>query len=282
MTEPRRAELLRYRAADGAPLNALLWRPDGASDRAMALVPGFNGNIVGGLHDFQPMAERATAAGLAFLLPCMRTASDFSDARFEDCAADIAAALDAAAGRGFGRFVLFGTSLGGPRAVHYLKETQDRRVAALGFIASIMSPYEEAMLRFAEPDRARLETTLARCRAMVAEGEAEACVTFRDWFPRRHVRATARGFLSIFGAPGDTGCSGWRHGAAIRVPALVIHGTADEIALPPNAKAIHDSLVNAPSREIVWVEGATHWLEPGWIAERYAEIAAAWAARTLA
>jgi len=278
---PRKAELLRYTAADGAPLGALLWRPDAAADSAIVMIPGFNGNIVGGLHDYQPLAEAATARGHAFLLPCLRTAGDFSDARFEDCEADIAAALGAIKARGISEIALFGTSLGGPRAVYYLARTGDSAVRALGFLASIMSPYEEAQLRMPEEDRARLEALLRRCRELVAAGEAEECVTFRDWFPRRHVRATARGFLSIFGAPGDTACGSHRYGPQVRVPSLVVHGTADEIAFPPNAQAIHDSLTAAPGRELVWVEGARHWLEPGWIAERYAEVIAAGVARTM-
>lgn len=278
---PRRAELLRYVSADGASLNALFWLPDAPTDGAIVLVPGFNGNIVGGQNDCQPLAEAATARGYALLLPCMRTASDFTDARFEDCEADIAAALDAAKRRGIERIALFGTSLGGPRAIYYLARSADPAVKALGFLASIMSPYEEAQLRLPEAGRARLEELLRRCRTLVAEGQAEECVTFRDWFPRRHVRATARGFLSIFGAPEDTACSSHRYGGAVRVPSLVIHGTADEIALPPNARAIHDSLTAAPSRELVWVDGADHWLTPGWIAERYAEIIAGWTARIM-
>lgn len=106
-------------------------------------------------------------------------------------------------------------------------------------------------------------------------------MTFRDWFPRRHVRATARGFLSIFDAPGDTTCSSHRYGPAVRVPSLVAHGTADEIAFPPNAQTIHDSLTAAPVRDLARVEGATHRLEPGWIAERYAEVIAEWVARRM-
>ena len=153
----RPAELLRYRAEDRAPLNALLWRPDAPTRAAVVLVPGFNGNIIGGAHDYQPLAERLTAAGYAFLLPVMRTASDFTDARFEDCEADIAAALEAARARGLERIALFSTSLGGPRVAYHMSRRQDPAVQALGFLAAIMSPYEEAQLRMPESDRARLE-----------------------------------------------------------------------------------------------------------------------------
>jgi pimeloyl-ACP methyl ester carboxylesterase len=280
---PRRqpAEFLRFAAEDRVGLNALLWTPARPTRSAVVLIPGFNGSILGGAHDYQPLAEALTARGYAFLLPAMRTASDFSDPRFEDCEQDIGAAVAAAKARGLTEIALFGTSLGGPRAFYFLSRREEPAVRAMGTIASIMSPYEEAQLRFAPEDRARLDAMLARCRSLVAEGRAEEPVRFVDWFPRRHVMMTARGFLNVFGAPSDTALSSYRYGASVRVPALVVHGTADEVALPPNVRAIHDSLTAAPSRELVWVECATHYLQPGWIAQRYAEIVADWVSRTM-
>jgi pimeloyl-ACP methyl ester carboxylesterase len=275
------AEFLRFRTADGVGLNALHWSPPRPTERAVVLIPGFNGSILGGAHDYQPLAEALAAKGFALLLPGLRTASDFTDPRFTDCEADIAATLATGRERGLTRIALFGTSLGGPRVTYYLRRTADPAVQALGYIAAIMSPYEEAQLRFSAEDRARLEAFLADCRAQVAAGRGETPMRFTDWFPRRHVLMTARGFLDIFGAPSDTPLSSWRYGAAVRVPALVVHGTADEIAFAPNAQAIHDSLVNAPSRELVWVEGAAHYLAPGWIAERYAAIVADWVAQVM-
>jgi fermentation-respiration switch protein FrsA (DUF1100 family) len=62
---------------------------------------------------------------------------------------------------------------------------------------------------------------------------------------------------------------------------VVIHGTKDEIALPPNATAIYDSLTAAPKREIVWVEGASHYLTPGPIAENYAKAVVDWVTRAV-
>lgn len=283
------AEFLRFRTEDGVGLNALLWTPPGRAAGAAAaparsavvLVPGFNGSILGGAPDYQPLAEALSARGHALLLPAMRTASDFTDPRFEDCEQDIAAVLSAARARGVEQVALFGTSLGGPRVTWFLAQRPAPEVRAMGYVASIMSPYEEAQLRFGDGDRARLDAFLARCRALAAEGRAEEPVRFADWFPRRHVLMTARGFLNVFGAPSDTVLSSHRHGAAVRVPALVVHGTADEIALRPNAEAIHASLVNAPRRDLVWVEGASHYLTPGWIAQRYAEVVADWVARTM-
>ena len=95
------------------------------------------------------------------------------------------------------------------------------------------------------------------------------------------VRMTARGFLNVFGAPTDTDIDVPRRGAKVSVPAAIFHGTADDISLPANAQAIHDSFVAAPSRELVWVEGGKHSLEPGPVAEKYAQAVGAWLARVL-
>ena len=61
--------------------------------------------------------------------------------------------------------------------------------------------------------------------------------------------------------------------------AVVIHGTKDEQALPPNGQAIYDSLTAAPRRDLIWVEGAGHFLTPGKIAEDYAREISGWVTR---
>ena len=93
--------------------------------------------------------------------------------------------------------------------------------------------------------------------------------------------STTRGFHKVFGAPSDTRISTPLRGAQVKVPTVLFHGTKDEISLPPNAQAIFDSLANAPSRELVWVDGAAHYLEPGWIADKYAELVTSWVAKKM-
>jgi len=120
-------ELLRYTTEDRLPLNALLWSPPVLARSAVVLVPGSNGNIVAGVHDYRPLAEQVDALSYALLLSDMRTASDFTDPRFEDCVADIAAAMAAVRERGYADVALFGTSLGGPRAAYYLQRPATAR-----------------------------------------------------------------------------------------------------------------------------------------------------------
>jgi alpha-beta hydrolase superfamily lysophospholipase len=274
------ADFVSYQAADRTPLNALLWEPRTPTKYAVLLVPGFYGNFVGG-HDYTPIASQLTAKGYAFMTINLRTFSDFTDPTLQDAIPDTAAAVAELKRRGYTDIALFGTSLGGPRSMLYLTASQEPAIKVYGLIAAIMSPYEEAQYRMNAADRKRLEDVLVDCRARVASGHGDDAITFVRWFNTRSVRMTARGFLNVFGSPQDTDISTPKRGGLVRVPTVVFHGTKDEISLPPNAEAIYASLTNAKSRELVWVDGATHYLQPGWIAERYASLVSAWVAKNM-
>lgn len=275
------AEYLRYAARDRAPLNALLWHPAAPTRRAALLVPGFYGSFAGGGHDYAPMARRLGDAGIAFMAINLRTANDFTDPRVESAVDDVAAAVAELERRGFDRIALLGTSLGAPRSMLYLAQAGAPSIRAYGLVAPIVSPYHEAQLRFDDAGRERFAAFLADCRARVAAGRGKDVVVYERWFSFLTVRMTARGFLNVFGAPTDTDIDVPRRGAKVSVPAAIFHGTADDISLPANAQAIHDSFVAAPSRELVWVEGGKHSLEPGPVAEKYAQAVGAWLARVL-
>jgi len=91
------------------------------------------------------------------------------------------------------------------------------------------------------------------------------------------IMGTAKWMISYFGAPSDPSApSSVKYGPQIKVPALVIHGDKDELALPPNAQKIYDSLTAAPQRDLVWVKGASHYLTPGPLAEAYGRQTAEW------
>jgi predicted alpha/beta-hydrolase family hydrolase len=67
-----------------------------------------------------------------------------------------------------------------------------------------------------------------------------------------------------------------KHAAAVKVPVGVIHGTADHISLPANADTMYAAFVNAPSRELIWLEGGEHYWGPGPQAERFGAEVAKW------
>ena len=149
---------------------------------------------------------------------------------------------------------------------------------AIGFMASIPSPYLEFQVRSSEADKRRLEDTLKHARELVAQGKGQQPVGFDNWFPGAvSVMGAAKSLISFFGAPSDPGTpSSIKYGPKIKVPALVIHGDKDELALPPNAQEIYDSLTASPQRDLIWVKGASHYLTPGSLAESYARLTVDW------
>lgn len=271
-------EMVRFQAEDdGAWIDALHYPPVHPTDRLLILIPGLSGAIMGGgRHDYRPMAAALAEKNCAFLIPQLRSLDNWPFAIFDDVVKDIGGAVQFAKVAGYRRIALFGTSLGGPRISLYLAKKGDPAIVAAGFIASIMSPYLEFQIRQTDAEKARLDTTLQKARDAVAAGAPLTPILHEHWFPNRHMMMAARSFISFFGTPEESSAVSIRHAPAIKVPTLVLHGTADEIALMPNAQAIYDSLTAAPKRDLVWVEGAKHYLTPGWISEAFAREVATW------
>jgi pimeloyl-ACP methyl ester carboxylesterase len=271
------AEFVSYTTEDKVLLNALLWMPPGGTKTVVIYVPGMTGGFIG-VHEINPAAEGLTSKGYAFLAVNMRTAGlhGMLFARFEDYVKDIDAAIRFAKSRGLTEVVLYGVSLGGPRIMYYWAQTRDPSVRALVFMGCIKSPYLEAQLRWNESERARYDTFLQGARDRVAQGRGNEVLSYTDWFPKLTVTLSAQTFVNIFGTLAESNASTVKFGPQITIPAIIIHGLKDEIALPPNGQAIYDSLTAAPRREIVWVEDAGHYLIKGAVADKYAETLVTW------
>lgn len=271
------AEFVSYTTEDKVLLNALLWMPPGGTKTVVIYVPGMTGGFIG-VHEINPAAEGLTSKGYAFLAVNMRTAGlhGMLFARFEDYVKDIDAAIRFAKSRGLTEVVLYGVSLGGPRIMYYWAQTRDPAVRALVFMGCIKSPYLEAQLRWNESERARYDTFLQGARDRVAQGKGNEVLSYTGWFPNLTVTLSAQTFVNIFGTLADSNASTVKFGPQITIPALIIHGLKDEIAVPPNGQAIYDSLTAAPRREIVWVEDAGHYLIKGPVANKYAETLVTW------
>jgi pimeloyl-ACP methyl ester carboxylesterase len=271
-------EMVRFQAeGDNAWLDALHYMPPRPTDRLLILIPGLSGQIMGsGRHDYRPMAAALADDDCAFLIPQLRSLDNWPFAYFDDVIKDIGGTVAFAKSIGYRRIALFGTSLGGPRIALYMASKGDTSIQAAGFIASIMSPYLEFQIRQSEAQKQRLDATLQRARDAIAAGSPLTPILHEHWFPNRHMMMAARSFISFFGTPEESNAVSIRYAPSIKVPTLVLHGTADEIALMPNAQAIYDSLTGAPKRDLVWVEGAKHYLTPGWISEAFARETAAW------
>jgi dipeptidyl aminopeptidase/acylaminoacyl peptidase len=279
-----RLELIRIEAEDKAALNGLLWEPQRASDSLVIMVPGgTTGAALYPAHDYSPLANALTDNGYAFLLSNMRASYNNAYAEYGDAVKDIAAFVAYAKSKGYARIAILGISLGGPRVAQYMAERNDPAVKAVGFIASIPSPYLEFQVRSSEADKRRLEETLGHARELVAQGKGQQPVAYDNWFPGGvSVMGTARSLISFFGAPSDLSApSSVKYGPKITVPALVIHGDSDELSLPPNAQKIYDSLTASPQRDLIWVKGASHYLTPGPLAESYARLSTDWIVKNM-
>jgi len=279
-----RLDLIRVEAEDKAALNGLLWEPQRASDSLVIMVPGgTTGAAMIPAHDYYPLANALTESGYAFLISNMRAAYNYPYAEYADAVKDIAAFVAYAKSNGYARIALLGISLGGPRMAQYMAERNDTAVKAVGFIASIPSPYLEFQIRGSEAEKRRLEEMLKHARELVAQDRAQEPVGFENWFPGGvSFMGTAKAMLSFFGAPSDPGApSSIKYGPKIRVPALVIHGDKDEISFPPNAQRIYDSLTDSPQRDLIWVKGARHYLSPGPLAESYARLITDWLVKNM-
>lgn len=277
-------DLIRVEAEDKTALNGLFWTTQTPSDSLVILVPGATtGAALVPLHDYYPLATGLTGRGYAFLIANMRASYNTPYAEYTDAIKDIAAFVAYAKSKGYARIAILGISLGGPRMAQYMAERNDPAVKAVGFIASIPSPYLEFQIRGTEADKRRLEDTLKHARQLVAEGKEQEPVAFAKWFPDgRSFMGTAKSMLSFFGAPSDKGTpSSVGYGPQIRVPALVIHGEKDEVSFPPNAQAIYDSLTASPQRDLIWVAGASHYLTPGPLAEAYAKKVTEWLVKNM-
>ena len=274
-----RPELFFTQAEDRAPLEGLLWEPQQDGDAVVLMVPGgTTGAALFPAHDYSPMAAALTERGYAFLLTNMRASYNNPYAEYSDAVKDIAGFVAYAKSKGYGRMAVLGISLGGARMAQYVAERNDPAVKAVGFVASIPSPYLEFQIRSSEADKRRLEETLKHARELVAQGKGEDPVAFANWFPGAvSIMGTAKWLISFFGAPSDPSApSSVKYGPQIKVPALVIHGDSDELALPPNAQKIYDSLTASPQRDLLWVKGASHYLTPGPLAEAYARQTVDW------
>jgi pimeloyl-ACP methyl ester carboxylesterase len=277
-----RLDLILVETEDRVALNGLLWEPQNVGDSLVVMVPGgTTGAALFPAHDYSPLANALTDNGYAFLLCNMRASYNNPYAEYSDAVKDIAAFVAYAKSKGYARIAILGISLGGPRMAQYVAERNDPAVKAVGFIASIPSPYLEFQVRSSEAEKRRLEDTLRHARELVAQGQSQEPVGYANWFPGGvSVMGTAKALISFFGAPSDPGTpSSIKYGPQIKVPALVIHGEKDELALPPNAQQIYASLTESPQRDLVWVKGASHYLTPGPLAESYASLTVDWLVR---
>jgi esterase/lipase len=270
-------DIASFQTEDKVSLNALHWAapPETRNKSLMLLIPGHIGSVLGTPHDYRPLAEKLSEKGYDLLFPQLRAMNNWPYAMFDDAVKDIGGAVEFAKTKQYERIALFGTSLGGPRLAFFMARKGDPLIRAVGFINSIMSPYLALQLSQGKVDNERLEAFLAKARDLVVRGRGGTLIEYRDYFPGQHMANTARSFISFNGHEDESNAYSIKFAPKITVPALVIHGTADEIALAANATTIFASLSAAPQRDLVWVKGANHFVTPEF-ATTYAEKIVDW------
>jgi pimeloyl-ACP methyl ester carboxylesterase len=261
-------DIASFPADDNVPLNALYWTPTPPppptppprNKSVVLLIPGHIGSVLGTLHDYRPLAEKLSEKGYDLLFPQLRAMNNWPYAVFDDVVKDIGGAVAFAKSKQYEKIALFGTSLGGPRLAFFMARKGDPLIRAVGFINSIMSPYLALQLSQSKLDNERMDALLEKARNLVVRGRGGTLVEYRDYFPGQHMAMTARSFISFNGREDESNAYSIKFAPKITVPAFVIHGTADEIALAPNATTILASLGAAPQRDLVWVTGAGHFV----------------------
>jgi len=247
-------ELVQVTTTDGVHLDGALWKPAGGprTRPALLLVHGYAGNYYTG---WPGLAYALARQGHLSLALNMRD-HDFTPqiSLFEDNRADIEAGVNLLMARGASSVVLVGQSLGTNRVLFYQADTQDQRVGGLILLAAPGNLLEWNIRIFG---RERALSVLAEAQRRVQEGRG-AEVMLVDLGPLGKALYSAQHVVSLRG-PG-TRSDPFQNIARVKVPVLILHGTADRLAEPAAAERLRAAAVAAPSVRLHLIPDADHGL----------------------
>ncbi|HYL81715.1 MAG TPA: alpha/beta fold hydrolase, partial [Candidatus Acidoferrum sp.] len=239
---------------DGVRLAGALWIPATPDWKrpALLLVHGYAGNFY---EEWPPLAERLAARGFSALALNMRDHDRTPQtSRFEDNRLDIEAGIRLLAQRGATRIALLGQSLGTNRVLFYLAETQDPRVSDL----ILMAPPGNLLewnIRTSGPERSL--ALLAEAEQRVREGRGGE-VMLVDLGPLGKALYSADHIVSLRGPHSRS--DPFQNIARVRVPILILHGTADRLAEPAVSLRLQAAATAAQSVQVHLIPGADHAL----------------------
>lgn len=247
-----RTELISLRTSDGVELAAVVYTPHAVPRAAVVSVHGYAGNFYSGVQAHLPVA--LARAGYLVVVPNMRDHDRGpKTARFEESALDIAAAVDEAARRSPGPVILHGQSMGTNRACYYLAERGDPRIAALVLTSGPGDLFEWNVRVFG---REAAQRTLEEAQRRIADGRGRELMVV-ELGPLGQALYSAEHLVSLRGP--DTRSNPYRNLAAVRVPVLIVQGTADPLVdwerVPERLRA---SARGAPRADVVMIGGADH------------------------
>jgi pimeloyl-ACP methyl ester carboxylesterase len=247
-------EFVQVTTADNVRLDGALWKPGGGPGArpGVLLVHGYAGNFYTG---WPPLAEALARQGYLTLALNMRDHDPTPQTSlFEDNRLDIEAGVKLLADRGASRVTLVGQSLGTNRILFYQAETTDPRVRGLVLMAG-PGNLLEWNIRIFGPGRAL--SVLAEAQQRIREGRG-ADLMLVDLGPLGKALYSAHHVVSLRGP--DTRSDPFQNIARIRVPMLILHGTADRLADPAVAERLKAAAVVAPRVDVHMVPGAGHGL----------------------
>ncbi len=245
-------ELVQVTTADGVRLDGALWKPPAGSAArpGLLLVHGYAGNFYTG---WPRLAEAIARQGYLTLALNMRD-HDLTPqtSLFEDNRLDIEAGVKILSDRGASRIILVGQSLGTNRILYYQAETQDRRVRGLILMAG-PGNLLEWNIRIFGPGRAL--SVLAEAQQRIREGRG-ADLMLVDLGPLGKALYSANHIVSLRGP--DARSEPFLNIARVRVPILILHGTADRLADPAVAERLKTAAVDSSGVQVQMISGAGH------------------------
>ena len=198
--------LKRIYTSDGLELVGLLYEPDKATKSVLVHVHGMGGNFYeNSFLDF--IAKTLTSNGIAFFTFNNRGCETFKDLAktvdgkktfvrignayeiFEECALDIKSAIDAVSEWGFKDIHLSGHSLGAPKVIYYMDETEDERIKSI----LLLSPAD--MLGLEREDMKRFDDSIKEAKEKVAAGNGDELLSKKLW---SEYPLSATTYISLF------------------------------------------------------------------------------------
>jgi pimeloyl-ACP methyl ester carboxylesterase len=177
------AELVRITTSDGLKHFGAIYpaKKKHPAPLGVIMVHGMTGSFIGEIESAVPpfLAE----AGYTTLVVNNRGTGFMGAAteHFEGCIADIGAAIDLMEARGFARVALFGHSKAGPKVSHYLAQTGDPRVAALGALSPASSVHEMPLWFSPQFGKRNPQRWLERAQALAAKGKGDTMFASKLW-----------------------------------------------------------------------------------------------------
>jgi len=265
--------LHKINTTDGIVLHGLVYEPDSTTKKVVAHVHGMGGNFYENFF-LEPIASALTEKGVAFspfnnrgngLVTSLINESDGTfntveggtyKERFEDCIDDIKSHIDFLENQGYEEIHLSGHSLGAPKVVYYITETNDPRVKTL----LLLSPSD--MLGLVRGENSDFQKRISTAHKMISDGKGGEIIPEWVWdeYP-----ITADTFVNIF-ADGSKASifnflnpnDGFDILSKVSVPIFAVMGTKDDALTVSIDDTMRMLKENTKSPETHIMQGASH------------------------